>query len=40
MLNQLKFSKEWGVVIARGGIERLKLLSANKGQLKKKKNIT
>ena len=39
MLNQLKLSKEGGVVIARGGIDRIKLLSANKGQLKKK-NIT
>ena len=35
MLNQLKLSKEGGVVIARGGIDCIKLLSANKGRLKK-----
>ena len=38
MLNQLKLSKEGGVVIGRGGIDRIKLLSANKGQLKKKEH--
>ena len=36
MLNQLKLSKEGGVVIGRGAINRIKLLSANKGQLEKK----
>ena len=38
MLNQLKLSKEGGVVIGKRGIDRIKLLSANKGQLKKKEH--